>query len=673
MTFRHFSIAAGLMAFLSMTACAGLLGGSASVEERRAFSAAQRAEPDRDEARAAFQKFLARYPDSVLAPDAELALGDLDRAEGKSEAARQRYSRALEARGSAVDRARVRLAALELEAGDSAAARSWLAPVRLSRLEGADLRNAYESLAESAEDPAERLRWLAQLRGELPDPEALASLDAEIDSELARLPAEVLEEAARRVGDRPPAARIYLTLAERYRAEGRVDEARDALDRARSRALAPRYAARLAAAEANLGDARFEVARGPELPRLRELVAAGVPRVAGAQGTLGVLLPLTGPYASYGEHALQGVLLAAGSFQDPGETRIRVVVRDSAGDPSRAAAGVRELAAEDAVAIVGPMLSTACEAAAEEAESLGVPLLALSARESIARDRDWAFRVRTRPVEEAELLVQSALDRGDQRFAILYPDHAAGLGFRGLFWDAAEARGGEIVGVASYDPEATDFGESIRSLVGYDLIDDETRSLLRKRERMLKRARRLPDAEARSLRAAARSLKRRDGEPIPPIVDFDALFIPDSHQNVVLIAPQLAFHEVRGPRLLGTGAWYDDDLVRLAARHLDGALFTSSFSPDSELSHVKQFTMHFERVFGAEPEGFAAQSYDAARLVLVLLAHGDDDRGDLRAALLDTRAYPGVSGVLGMQADGNARKRPFLLGVEDGRIAPQDD
>ena len=32
-----------------------------------------------------------------------------------------------------------------------------------------------------------------------------------------------------------------------------------------------------------------------------------------------------------------------------------------------------------------------------------------------------------------------------------------GRGLRALFWDAVEAQGGTVVGVAAYDPKATDF------------------------------------------------------------------------------------------------------------------------------------------------------------------------------------------------------------------------
>ena len=50
------------------------------------------------------------------------------------------------------------------------------------------------------------------------------------------------------------------------------------------------------------------------------------------------------------------------------------------------------------------------------------------------------------------------------------------------------------------------------------------------------------------------------------------------------------------------------------------------------------------------------------------LARGKQSRGAVRDGVLAVRGFPGVSGVLSMQDDGNARKRPFLLGVENGQL-----
>jgi ABC-type branched-subunit amino acid transport system substrate-binding protein len=662
---------------MALAGCASLFEPTATREEQQAYDRAEAARSANPAAaRKAFEEFLSRYPDSALAPEAELELAAIARAAGKPDEAKRRYADVVKSGGPASDRARVQLATLEIERGDAAAARQWLDRVRLSRLEGADLRNAYRALAESSAKPTDRVRWLAMLRGELSDASEVSAVDAEIDHALADLSVADLDAVARQVGDRPPGGHIYIALAERALVEGDRDTAQEAWEKARKLPVAPRYAARLAALESRLGQPQA-AATEQQPATFAAAMERPQPDYSAARGAIGVVLPLTGQFAGFGESALEGVLLAAGVFDSDDGARhpdVRVMVRDSGSDPERAAAAVRELAADpEVVAIVGPLVSATCEAAAREAESARIPLLALTTREEVTNQRHWIFRMRTRPREEAQALAERAIAMGAHRFAILYPNDPYGVGLRGLFWDAVESRGGRVVAVSSFDPKATDFAEPIRHLVGYTLLDSEEKALLATREEMLDRARKLPADAARELRAKARTLTKKDGSPIPPIVDFDALFIPASHEDVVLIAPQLAYQDVTGPRLLGAEGWYDDQLVKLGGEQLEGSLFAAHFYPDSQVPYVHAFTQRFESHFGSVPEAFAAQGYDAASLVLIQLAHGRSDREEVRDGLHAVRSYPGMSGVTTILADGNAEKRPYLLGIQDGHLVHYTD
>lgn len=670
--------AAVLVLPLALAACAGAPFGAPAVsqEEQRAFDrAVARRDTDPGAARAALEAFLAAHPEGPLADDAELALGEIARKEGDADAALERYGRVITdyPRGDAVDLARVRAAELERARGDVEAARAVLARARLSRLEPEDRHAAYRLLAELAPDPVARVHWLALLRSEVAEDE-VGAVDSQIDALLTTLDADDLERVASRLRERPPAARVELARAERALDSADLDAAERALERARRLPLAPRYAPRLAALEERLRRREAGPIDVSDLPTFADLMRRERPETGSAAGSLGVVLPLSGPFAHFGEMSLYGVLLAAGVFDPEGSQAVRVVVRDSGGHPARAAAAVRELAEDESiVAVVGPLLFAECEAAAAAAQHAGLPLLALTAREEVARDRDYVFRLRTRPEEEVQLLVDRARQLGAERFAILYRNDAYGVGLRSLFWDTVEQRGGRIVGVASYDPQATDFAEPIRRLVGYTLLGDEEKQLIRKREGMRERARRLPAEEALELRERAKELTTAEGAPLPPIVDFDALFIPESHENVVLIAPQLAFHEVQGARLLGPAGWYDPELVRLAADHLEGALFAAHFYPESPVPWVQAFTADYEATYAQSPEEFGALAYDAANLVLVQLARGRDTREAVRDGVLGMEAYGGVSGVLEMRADGNAHKRPYLLGVEKGHVVQFED
>jgi ABC-type branched-subunit amino acid transport system substrate-binding protein/predicted negative regulator of RcsB-dependent stress response len=682
---------AGLVSLV--VSCTGVVGQPAPSEAERAAYDAATGEVDPATRRAALARFVTEFPDGALEPDARLRLGELAAADGEADAALFQWETVIRTapRSRIADVARVRAGSLEWERGNAEAARTLLSKLRFDQLAPGDRRIAYRVLALGASDPVAKVRWLALARGDAPDAAATDAIDAEIDAALEGMDAESLARLSRQLGERPPAAQVWLSRAELALDAGELDDAKSALERAGALPLPPRHAARLASAASRLqlhSEGPSDVA---ELPTFTTLAGTPPPSTAGAAGAIGVVLPLSGPFARFGEESLNGVLLAAGVFGPAGDPdagpsaapgseagagagteagagsappALRVLVRDSAGDPARAAQAVRELAEEaELAAIVGPLVS---------AEELGVPLLTLTSREEIAHLRHFVFRLRTRPIEEAQLLAERARADGALRFAILYRDDPYGRGLRGLFWDAVEARGGRVTAVAPFDPEATDFAEPIRRLVGYTLMSDEEKRLVGQREAMLDRARRLPTAEARALRQQARSLASADGSPIPPIVDFDALFIAESYENVVLIAPQLAFHEVVGARLLGPDGWYHPDLVRLGGEHVEGAVFVAHFFPDSATPFVRDFADRYRATFAQVSSVFAAQAYDAANLVLVQLARGLDSRQAVRDGVLATEDYPGVAGVTSMRSDGNAKKRPFLLGVENGQIVQLD-
>jgi len=108
--------------------------------------------------------------------------------------------------------------------------------------------------------------------------------------------------------------------------------------------------------------------------------------------------------------------------------------------------------------------------------------------------------------------------------------------------------------------------------------------------------------------------------------------------------------------------------VRIGRDHVGDAIFTAQYYGASPMESVRDFQSRYQQAFADEPDDLAAQAYDAANLVMLQLARGRSTRTDVRDGLLDVRGYPGVSGVLSMGPDGNAHKRPFLLGVVDGRI-----
>jgi ABC-type branched-subunit amino acid transport system substrate-binding protein len=542
-------------------------------------------------------------------------------------------------RSSDVDAARLRLAQIERGRGHTAAARAEADAIVLRNLSPSDRRDALRLLATLSGDAGDRtaqLVWLAQLRAAQPDADSVALVDVEIDELMAQLDPGALDRAAEKLGDRVPAARLRLRQAELALQRRDVGAALLALAQASRLPLSAEEAPRLAELERRthaLEESQAPSGSGETAAGLQTGAkpGAGEPLSPGANaaGTIGVVLPLTGQFARFGEASLQGILLAAGVFQGGSEGGVRILVRDSASRGPAAALAVQELAADPTVvAVLGPLGADEAEAAAAQAEAAGLPLLTLSARDSVTARRTHVFRLGVAPRDEATALAEYAVrELGLKRFAVLHPEDSYGRGMRDVFEDAVHARGATVTGLASYLPGTTDFSGAMRTLAGGKLPTDES-----------------------------------------PAMPFDALFIPDSREKAIIIAPQLAFNHLQPLRLLGPHGWQSPEVLKMAGPQLEGAVLAEPFDAGSHSPLVQEFVRQFQATMHATPDVFAAQAFDAANLTFVELSHGASNREALRAGLLRVHETPGVAGTTTIRADGNAEKRASLLEVQGGRF-----
>ena len=685
-------------------ACAGLPGarGGASAERRSLDAALRGAEESPAIGRGRLAAFLRSHPGSPLFDDAALALARLERADGNPAAAERPLRDALvrQPRGDRVDAVRLELAELARERGDDEVAWQEAQRVRIGLLRDDERPRAARLIADLAHDRGDRAveaEALAQLRDAAP-PEATAAIDEELARALDELATEDLLRIVERLGGRPSAGTVWLAIGERALLEGDRGLAMRALARAERAPLLDGDGARRDRLVAAL-EGRSPLLESLGIPPgLGELGGDAVlPDTRGLSGAIGVALPLSGPFAEVAEQTLRGVLLATGAF-GAGATAataspesaapgggLRVVVRDTGGTPDGASAAVRALAAQpDVYAVIGPMLTEEVQAAADAAAETGVPLLALTRHESVAKAGTGVFRLALTRSMEAEILADHAVrDLGLRRIAILYPKDDYGREFEELLWQAVEARGARIVGVASYPPGARDFTSPIRQLVGWTLLDDAQRARLAQRD--AERAAAAAAAAGAAERGAAalgpgndraavplsgRGFELSDPEEdaLPPIVDFDALFVPDAPDMVGVLAQQLASEGVEDVVLFGPSAWYHAELLRRGGTRMEGTFFTSSFDPSHPAPLVQEFVRRYRSDFGEEASAFAAQGFDAANLVALQILRGATDRTAVRDALLATGLYPGVSGPTSFEGDGNARKRPFLVGVRSGQL-----
>jgi len=363
---------------------------------------------------------------------------------------------------------------------------------------------------------------------------------------------------------------------------------------------------------------------------------------------IGCLLPLSGLFGIYGQEVLNGIETGLDIF-GKGNSAIEVVIKDTAGEPEKAAEGVEELVRDDhVIAAIGPLLSRCSEQAAARAQLLGLPLITICRKEDVVDKGPMVFRNFLLPKKEIEQLVHVAMDRLDiKRFAIMYPDNAYGRYYMEMFWDAVEQRGGQVRAAESYEPSTTDFAAQIKRMVGRDV--PRPKGVLEKI-----RASRLPQEEESELDPADKD----------PIVDFEAVFIPDSAERVAMIAPQLVYYDVDQVWLLGTSLWSSPRLMRLAGDYLQGAIYTSGFFSASGTVQAESFLEQYRSNYDKEPGLLAATGYDTIRFLKeIITTTSPETRRQMEKAIMDSPPYSGLTGEISFDARGEVKKEPFLVTV----------
>ena len=426
----------------------------------------------------------------------------------------------------------------------------------------------------------------------------------------------------------------------------------------------------------------------PDVQDAADMVQSLMERSRFTPFTVGCLLPLSGPYAIFGQRALNGIELAL-SQSGGGEHGIpfRIVVADSRSDARATVAAVAQMDQEKVGAILGPM--PMAEAAAKKAQALGIPILASTQKKGVPDLGTYVFRNFITPQMQVRSLVSFATEElNAKRFAILYPDEKYGWRYMHLFWDQVIAHGGTVNAVEAYDPAGTDFAKPIKKMAGlfYDIPSElnQESALGKIAEPVL-----LPPDQTRPDAAAITDpVERISGIPLDreaindlgrrnpgrddqwhPIVDFDAVFIPDAPKKAGLVIPQLAYYDIRDIVLMGTNLWNSKALLQMSGEFMKDTLITDAFFAESPSEQVQAFVASFQDAYGKVPGIIEALAYDSALMLLQTMRQAaTDSRRDLKNALMQLEGFEGVSGPTGFSSNGEADKNLQMLRIKRGRF-----
>ena len=349
---------------------------------------------------------------------------------------------------------------------------------------------------------------------------------------------------------------------------------------------------------------------------------------------VGVLLPLTGQLAPAGNQIRAGLEQAIADRH----SSIELVFTDTAGDPETAVAATEALLLQQGVSmLIGPLLKEVSFAVSDVAQAAEIPMLSFSQSAGLTERGEWTFRGGITKSHQIQALLDHAMGTaGLLRFAILAPDNAYGRDAALEFETQVLEREGTITRTVFYDPAAPDIREFAKDL-----------------------GQKLDESRQRELRLLRKEAEEEGRDPhkvvLPPVVDFDGIFVPDGATRVPTVASALAYEEFAIGRfrptdkdkpvpLLGLNGWNDPRLARQGGRYVLDSYFVDAFTLLGESTAHQKFVEGFSESQGRPPGIFEAIAYDVASVVDVALSIGPENRSALREALAGVNLNTPVTG-----------------------------
>ena len=346
------------------------------------------------------------------------------------------------------------------------------------------------------------------------------------------------------------------------------------------------------------------------------------------QIVIGYYGDLTGRTSNFGVSTKNGVLMAADEINKAGGIngrQITILSEDDEGRPEKAATVVTKLIDQDKViALLGEVASGNSLAAAPKAQGAHVPMISPSSTNpAVTQVGDYIFRVCFIDPFQGEVMAKFAANTLKAKSAAIMLDFNSpySRGLTEFFEKSFTKLGGQIVSKQSYTQGDRDYKGQLTSI---------------------------------------RSLNP------------DVIYVPGYYGEVGVIAKQAKQLGIQQP-LLGGDGWDAPQLWELGGNSLNGSFISNHYSVEDPSPAIQKFVGDFRGRYNVVPDALAALGYDAMRVLGDALKRAGTSEGPkLRDAIAATKDFPGVTGVITINAERNAVKPAVVLKLQDGKYVYQE-
>lgn len=316
---------------------------------------------------------------------------------------------------------------------------------------------------------------------------------------------------------------------------------------------------------------------------------------------VGVILPLTGNRASFGQSSKSGIDLAFKEL-DINNDIYSTQFEDSKGESKTSVSAANKLIATGSKIIIGPISSSEVLSITPITEKNEVILFTPGASSpKISSSGPFTFRNVPSDIFEGSLMANFAFDSlGFNNIAILYNNSEYGNGVKTAFKDAFQKKGGQIT-LESFSDGANDFRTQLTKI---------------------------------------------------KMLNPDAIYFVGYLElgNMVKQASELGID----CQYLTTAIFEDESILNSAANSAEGIIFTSiTFDLQNQSPRAIRFIENYRKTYNKQPDGYAAVAYDAVYLIDEAIKITATKNIPMNEAFHEIKDFNGLLGILNFDKNGD--------------------
>ncbi len=292
---------------------------------------------------------------------------------------------------------------------------------------------------------------------------------------------------------------------------------------------------------------------------------------------IGLVLPLTGDKASFGQKAVSGVDvgLKVLGLNDA----VKIHTKDSLDSPAQGAQAVLDLIREHKVSfIIGGLFPDSAKAEYLEARKYGVLYISLS-QINLPKEEKNNHLIEVQGSIESQveaLLSDEMINKFGNRLGIIYPENEGGKAYADEIWRKANQKNIQVTSLATFQKNTHDYRDTAQLFLG----------LKHERERS-EELNILEDVYALEKTAIRRV------QTLPPVIDFDWVFLATYPHEATGLIPTLGYYDANRIKIVGGPSWVSKAMVKEQKN-----LGTLYFIGDDPKDLNKEMLSKFQEIYG---------------------------------------------------------------------------